>query len=321
MTTSAEQSLRRLPDFFLVGHSKSGTTALYEMLRSHPQIFMPDLKEPVYFASELPRQAHRYSAPATLNEYLSLFEAARADQRIGEASASYLWSRSAAGRIAEAQPAARIIAILREPASFLRSLHLQCVQSHYESEKDFRRALALEDSRREGKNIPPRSLWPQVLLYSEHVRYVEQLSRYAALFPPEQMLVLIYEDFRRENEATVRRVLRFLEVEDSLAIEPVEANPTVRMRSQRLDELVHAVSVGAGPVSRAAKVTMKTLLPRPMRRRALTATHRHILVGEPESPDAELMLDLHRRFKAEVVALSEYLGRDLITLWGYDSIA
>ncbi len=40
----------RVPDFFIVGHPKCGTTALYEMLRRHPQIFMPDIKEPWFFA-------------------------------------------------------------------------------------------------------------------------------------------------------------------------------------------------------------------------------------------------------------------------------
>ena len=321
MTTSAEPPRGRLPDFFLVGHSKSGTTALYEMLRRHPQIFMPDLKEPVFFASELPRQAHRYTAPATLEEYLALFAPAGPDQRVGEASASYLWSHSAAARIAAAQPQARIIAILREPASFLRSLHLQCVQSHYESEKNLEKALALEPSRREGRNIPPRSLWPQVLLYSEHVRYVEQLQRYRAVFAPEQMLVLIYDDFRTDNEGTLRRVLRFLEVDDTVAIEPVEANPTVRMRSQTLDELVHAVSVGGGPASQALKRTLKALLPQRLRRRALKATRRHLVATEPDSPDARLMLEIRGRYRGEVEALSEYLDRDLITLWNYDSAA
>jgi len=321
MTASAEPpSGGRLPDFFIVGHSKSGTTALYEMLRRHPQIFMPDLKEPVFFASELPRQAHRYVAPATLEEYLSLFSAAESDQRIGEASASYLWSVSAAGRIAQARPDARIVAILREPASFLRSLHLQCVQSHYESEKDLRTALSLEPARRQGQNIPPRSLWPQVLLYSEHVRYVEQLRRYHAVFPAEQVLVLIYDDFRRENEATVRRVLRFLDVDDTRGVEVVEANPTLRMRSQRLDESLHALSVGPGPVSRALGATVKSVLPKGFRRRALLATQRRLVVAEPESPDAELMLELKRKYKPEVLALSEYLDRDLITLWGYERI-
>ena len=97
----------RLPDFFIVGHAKSGTTALYEMLRSHPQIFMPQLKEPWFFASDMqPRfQPPRGGAlPRTLAEYSELFAAAHAGQRIGEASSSYLWSRTAAQRIAEVRP-------------------------------------------------------------------------------------------------------------------------------------------------------------------------------------------------------------------------
>ena len=73
MTASTDP---RVPDFFIVGHPKSGTSALYEALRSHPQIFMPELKEPVYFATELARQAHRYTAPSTLEDYLSLFAGA-----------------------------------------------------------------------------------------------------------------------------------------------------------------------------------------------------------------------------------------------------
>src|SRR6266487_3409418 len=86
----------RIPDFFIVGHAKSGTTALYEMLRRHPQIYMPDFKEPWFFATDMrPRfmPARAGALPQTLEEYMSLFAGARPDQRAGEASASYLWSR------------------------------------------------------------------------------------------------------------------------------------------------------------------------------------------------------------------------------------
>src|SRR5437588_5962186 len=145
MTTSTEQPRElqrgRVPDFFIVGHHKSGTTALYEMLRRHPQIFMPDLKEPRFFASDLRPQFEPKSsgiAPRTWEDYLDLFAAARPEQRVGEASPAYLRSSVAAEAIAAAQPGARCIAILREPASFVRSLHLQLVQEHAELEKDLR---------------------------------------------------------------------------------------------------------------------------------------------------------------------------------------
>jgi hypothetical protein len=312
--------LTRLPDFFIVGHPKCGTTALYEILRRHPQIYMPACKEPWFFASELrvrtpPRPE---GTPATLAEYLSLFEAARPEQRVGEASAQYLWSRTAADAIAEVDPGARVVALLREPASFLHSLHLQFLETYVETEGDLRKALALEPERRQGRRIPQYSYWPAALLYSEHVRYVEQLRRYYATFAPERILVLIYDDFRRDNESVVRTVLRFLEVDDSAPIHTVEANPTVRARSQRLNELVHAVGVGRGPVSLAVKGSVKALTPAKLRRRALYAVQRQVVFAKPSPPDEALMAELRVRFKPEVVALSEYLNRDLVSLWGYD---
>jgi hypothetical protein len=322
MTVSAELPVR-VPDFFIVGHPKCGTTALYEMLRRHPQIYLPALKEPAYFATDLRSRFQRPSTgqlPQTLQDYCALFADAAPAQRAGEASSGYLVSRTAARNIAELQPDARAIAILREPASFLRSLHLQLLQNHVETQRDLRRALALEPARRQGRRIPRRSPRPQALLYSERVRYVEQLGRYREHLGEDRLLVMIYDDLRRDNEAAVRRVLRFLGVDDTLAVAPTEANPTVRVRSQQLDDLVHAVSVGRGPLSRAAKASIKALTPAGLRRAALRATQRRVVLSTPPPADEALMLELRRRFAPEVVALSEHLDRDLVSLWGYDSL-
>jgi hypothetical protein len=327
MTASTEDSTAgrtrqtRAPDFFIVGHPKCGTTALYEMLRVHPQIYMPDLKEPWFLASDMrPRFQPPRSAPPlqTLEEYFALFSEAAPQQRAGEASSSYLLSHTAAGEIAELCPDARIIAILREPASFLASLHNQLLRTHVETEKDLKRAIELDIPRREGKKVPRRSHRPQLLRYSDHVRYVEQLQRYRAALPAEQMLVLIYDDFRRDNEGTVRSVLRFLDVDDGIAISPLDANPTrQRMRSQLIDEVVNMVSVGRGLPARAAKAGIKTLTSDQLRSNALRVARRRVIHGEPEPADEKLARELRARFKDEVVALSEYLDRDLVELWGY----
>jgi hypothetical protein len=324
---------KRVPEFFIVGHAKCGTTALYEMLRRHPQIYLPDYdggagKEPWFFSRDNPQPqttsersvAFTGRRPMTLEEYLSLFAEAALDQRIGEASTSYLWSRTAAARIAEVQPDARIIAILREPASFLRSLHLQLLQNHHEVEGNFRKAVALDDARREGRHIPRESYWPGALIYSDRVRYVEQLQRYRAHFPAEQMLVIIYDDFRSDNEATVRRVQRFLGVDDSLPIEALDVNPTIGVRSVRLHNLLSTVRRGRGPVSGAVKATVKTITPWRWRDRVLYPLRSRVLYGAPPAPDESFMNELRRRFKPEVVALSEYLDRDLVRLWGYDDV-
>jgi Sulfotransferase family len=312
---------QRVPDFFIVGHPKSGTTALYQMLVRHPQVHMP-VKEPRFFTPELRSRflSSRVSRllpsqlPDTLDSYLALFANAAPEQLVGEASPSYLRSSHAAERIAAVAPDARIIAIFREPASFLRSFHLQSVHNHVETQKDFRRAIELEPERRKGRRIPRLSQTPQTLLYSDHVRYTEQLRRYHAHFPPEKVLVLIYDDFRNDNAGTVRRVLDFLEVQDIPPIEPVRTRPLPAIRSLTLHQLGRAVTLvrrgrGKGPRT-----------PGSGRHSRLSSLWKRAVYKPALSPDESFMIELRRRFKGEVLALGEYMDRDLVSLWGYDRL-
>lgn len=311
----------RLPDAYVVGHPKCGTTAMYEMLFQHPQVF-PGVKEPRYFASEMhyrdtPRPG---GTPKTLDEYKEWFREAGPDQRIVDVSPWYLWSQSAAGLIATARPDARIIAILREPASFLSSLHRQLLQLHVESETDFRRALELEEARREGRKIPANTYWPKTLLYSDYVRYAEQLSRYRAVFPPGQMMVLIYDDFRTDNEGTMREVLRFLGVDDTAPFVLRESNPSAQVRARHLHNLMRTLSVADGPASRMAKRSITAITPARSRHRVQRVIRRRVVFGRPRPNDQELVAELRHRFKPEVEAISDLLGRDLVGQWGYDRL-
>jgi len=314
----ADGGTRRAPDFFIVGHPKSGTSALFQMLRSHPQLHMPR-KEPSFFVPELwPPGWARYEHG--IDDYLAYFDAATPDQLIGEATTSYLWSHQAAARIAQAQPDARIIAILREPASFLRSLHLQFVRSNVETESDLRAALALDRERAEGRRLPPNSTRPQALVYSDHVRYVEQLRRYESAFGRERMLILIYEDFRADNAWAVREVLRFLQVaDDAVPTQPIEANRATGVRSPRLHDLVRSVYLGRSRATKPLKEAIKAVTPRSARHRAVAVANR-MQRSAPPPVDRSLTRELRRRFKPEVESISEYLGRDLVSFWGYDGV-
>jgi hypothetical protein len=321
----AHASAGRVPDFFIVGHEKCGTTALDLMLKSHPGIYLPDAKEQRFFAPELRGvKAGRDAArPHTFERYLMVFAEAGEDQLVGDASPQYLRSRGAAQRIADVRPDAKIIAILREPASFLRSYHMQWVQNNVESERSFRKALALEPERRAGRRIPRTCRVPENLFYSQHVSYVEQLQRYRAAFPAEQLLVLIYDDFRRDNVATVREVLRFLELDDEVPIAAVETKPLKAVRSPLLKRLADSARTarenpaGAGPLGRA----VNALTPELLRSDGFRARWRGVVFKAAPAPDEELMRELRRRFKPEVEALSDYLGRDLVGEWGYRDVA
>lgn len=303
-----------MPDFFIVGHAKSGTSALHRMLSAHPQIHMPR-KEPSFFVPELLAAADkRY--PNGISDYMALFAGATPDQLVGESTTWYLWSKSAAARIAAARPDARIIAILREPASYLRSLHLQFLRTDIENERDFRAALELEGERAQGRRMPRSSTRPQLLLYSEHVRYVEQLRRYHDVFDPAQVLILIYDDFRADNEGTIRRIERFLGVDDTVPVDPVTVNPAAGVRSVRLNWMVRSVYIGDTAVGRIARSAIKSVTSQRMRHGALGAVRR-AQVASPPPADSRFDEELRRRFRGEVESLSDYLDRDLVALWKY----
>ena len=305
MTGSADAG-GRVPDFFIVGHQKSGTSALYEMLRTHPQVFMPDLKEPKFFGADLPARTEpdpSRGLPATLADYRALYRDA-GSRVAGDASPTYINSRLAAREIAGQRPDAKVIAIFREPASFIRSLHLQMVQSRVEDETDLGRALEGESVTRGGETVRR---------YSDQVRYTEQIERFEESFPPEQLMVLIYDDFRADNAATLRRVLAFLGVDEELELKAQEVNPAVRVRNPGLDRMVHRVSAGSGPFSRA----VKRVTPQGIRRRALQATQQKLLWAEPQAADEQFMAQLRERFRGEVDRFGAHIGRDLIGLWGY----
>jgi len=298
------------------------------MLRGHPGVFMSEVKEPQFFAtdqrSRLSRRGEQPSArrPRTLDGYTALFAAAGAEQLVGEASPQYLRSRAAPSAIAALRPDARIIAILREPASFLRSFHLQMVSSRVETETDFKTAIALEDDRRAGRRIPRGCHHPDALLYSDHVRYVEQLRRYHDLFPAEQVLVLVYEDYRRDNEATVRRVRRFLGVDDTHPIETVDTKPLNAVRSRPLHQLLGMGRRARNNPAAASRVehVVNALTPSLLRNDVFRRRWHKLVYARPEPPDEAFMRELRARFKPEVQALGDYLGRDLMSTWGYDEL-
>jgi hypothetical protein len=300
-----------VPDFFIVGHAKCGTSAIYRILRRHPQVFMA-VKEPRYFTPEL-RSRFRRLAPQsgadTLDAYKALFARARPDQLAGEATPSYLRSHEAAARIAGANPRARIVALFREPASYLRSFHQQALFNNFESETDLRKALELEAARRQGRRVPLLSHSPQSLLYMDHVKYVEQLSRYEAVFPPEQILTLIYEDFRADNEAVVRQILRFLGLDDALELKPIKTPPVPAVRSPLAQQLVWLSANLAYRRGKGDAVGRPTKI---LRRLAYR--------DRQPPPDEQLTRELRARVKGEVVALGEHLGLDLVSRWGYGEV-
>jgi len=293
---------RRRPDFFIVGAPKSGTTALYEYLRQHPDVFMSDPKEPNYFGADLER---RRTPRIGLDEYLSYFAAAGDAKRIGEASVRYLHSRTAASEIAEFAPHARAIIMLRDPVEMMYAMHGELVYIGAEDITDFAAALRAEEDRRQGRRIPPGANKPAALQYRDSARFAEQVDRYFAALGRDRVLVLIYDDFRDDTPGTYRRVLEFLGVDPSFVPNMAVVNPSKQPRSRLLTRLI---SSPPGWVRRIAAAVLPPRQRKRLFRRALALNSR----TAPRQPlDPQLRARLRAEFAPEVRRLGELIGRDL----------
>jgi len=310
------------PSFFIAGNSKSGTTALFRFLDAHPDVFMSEPKEPNYFATDFcndPNPAGSFH-PQTEDEYLALFEPAGPAQLCGEASACYLYSQAAPAAIAKFAPDARIIVILREPVAFLASYHLQMLQNPVtegETERDFATALALEAERRAG-NVPRGCLIPELLYYRERVRYAHHLERLYESFDRRQVLVLIYEEYERDNRAAYREVLEFLGLDPGFEPDFERHNEGAKLRSRRLQgafkKMTHGEEWGVW-----VKAIARTTMPRPARSKLQQIVLERIVFRPKPSVDPALAAALRAEFAPEMERCGELIERDLIGLWGYDA--
>jgi hypothetical protein len=227
--------MRKIPNLFLVGAARSGTTSLWRCLQSHPQVFMPGgllQKEPAYFSS-LKRSRFK-----RLESYLALF--APADERhlwVGEASTAYLTDPDSARRIHEYNPEARIIIMLRHPAQRAYSLYNWMVQEGYEYAGTFAEALKLED-KRIAMAIPNciESEYYYNYLYFHSGLYSEQVKRYVDLFK-DRVLIVKFEDYFGDFSREFERICRFLNVE---TLDAPDRKPGDDLASANQSKRVHS---------------------------------------------------------------------------------
>lgn len=212
---SATSRVRPLPDFLIVGAQKAGTTALYSYLRRHPTIVGPWWKEVSFFDRHFWRGESWYRGhfPSRLQTWL-VRRRTRVDPVAGEASPGYLFHPFAPERVRRLLPDARLIALLRDPVD--RAL------SHYHHEValgreslTFEEAIEREPDRMSGELERMRDpayfshAWWN-FTYLGRGRYAEQLARWLAVFPHEQLLILPSEELLEQPARTYARVLEFL---------------------------------------------------------------------------------------------------------------
>jgi hypothetical protein len=290
----------RLPTFFVAGAGKAGTTSLHSYLAQHPDIFMSPVKEPCFFADEI-RCGHRSKSfekhvrdriPSDLAGYLGLFENVRDEKAIGESSAAYLWSETAAANIHASVPGAKIILILRDPAErafsqYLHQLSVGLTKSSFREHLD--RCLHADRT--------PLSIYHPFL---EAGLYSAQVQRFLDHFPRQQIRIYWYEEAWRDHCALFRDLFEFLGVDPDF--QPDTSQRILERRSPR--------AVGAHYWLKRMNLwyPLRSLVPESLRMRMGAAFFRKGKALQMDASARQFLIDYYR---GDILKLATKLDRDL----------
>jgi hypothetical protein len=290
---------RAMPNFFIVGAARCGTTSLFDALGQHPDVFCCPVKEPNFFATELAERPHvvesarrrgvllapgmaslavlpRVAITLDYDTYLSLFSGWAGQRAVGEASTAYLMSPRAAAEIARRRPDGRIIVVLRHPVERARS------------EAQMHAQLGREEGG--GPDVIAASL------------YAPQVRRFLEAFPREQILFLRFENMLAEPAATLKRVFRHIGVDP-------EAAAGITLRHENKSRQVRFEGFNRMLFRSGLRGVLAHILPASLRR----AIARRYYKTAPASPDAgtadpAISLAL---FRADIEETGRLIGEDL----------
>jgi hypothetical protein len=274
-----------LPNFLVIGAMKGGTSSLYRYLREHPQVFMPSVKEPLFFSSNWNRG---------LEWYERLFDKAGQAIAIGEASTeytSYPHQSEVPMRIAKTLPEVRFVYILRHPVERMMSEYHYNLVRGLERDPSADRAL-LGDS-----------------TYCNVSCYAMQIEQYLEYFSRDQLLLVKSEDLKSERVQTLRRVYEFLGVDSSWqpANLSEEYQTSSKKRPRRAVDHALRMIPGYRRVASVAPMSLKRVKYRMTTRKA---------PPKPALSDGARR-ELEDRLRVDVRRLRQYMGDDF-DAWGLD---
>ncbi len=297
-----------LPNFLVIGSGRSGTTSLHHYLRQHPEVFVPSVKAPSYFYAldEPPQAVQREQATRThfvrdLDAYEALFEGWMGEAAIGEVSPAYLASVRVAGRVREALPDVRLIAVLRDPIERVHARYVARRRDGLESQPTFDALVdaELNSSPTFGMCDVPADTAGTYLAggFVSHI-----LQTHLELASPDRIRCLLFDDLRREHSRVMSDIFAFLGVDPNIAID------TDTRHNRSGGTIANPLTRAVWRHSSGARSALRPFVPASMRDRtfhlATRSTRRAVISPETQRRLASL-------YRPEVDRLAQILGRDL----------
>ncbi len=296
------------PNAFILGVPKAGTTSLARYLGSHPDVFVPETKEPNHYLLRVHPHNAVGPAPERVIEFMlqrfsvsdvegftNLYApGASCSVRI-DASVRYLYHPEALEEIARDQPGARHIVVLRDPAERALS-HWRMNRGYHLEPLGFADALAAEDER-------VAAGWGWDWHYRRVGTYAPQLRELFRLISRDQVLVLFYGDFLRDPRGTLGTCFEHMGVRADV---DVDMSKSYLLPSQPRWAMLHRMLLHP---------TKVRSLVRKLPAGAWVSDHVQRLNAQPVRPvHPEVLEELRQGCEADLEALAELLDMSSPTL-------
>lgn len=296
-----------IPNFHILGAPKSGTSAMSAYLTEHPNVFMSDPKETMYWASDFPGIQKQMPGLKTLDDYLGLFkDCSQQHSIVGEATTYYLMSSVAVRQILDFNPDSRFLVMLRNPVDFAPAFHNEKRFDRIENVADFNTAWELQQDRAAGRHIPASCCQPEFLQYGNVGAFGSQVTALKKLVARDKLQIILFDDFAADTRATYVRVLKFLGLADDGRTEFPRINERKAPRYQSLNALYHTNNKFLRHVVHAVRSRARHIAPL-----------RNLWKSVESKPREKTKIDQQTReklavyFEKEIRLLGDSLGRNL----------
>lgn len=284
------------PNFLGIGTAKAGTTTMFEILKQHPQIFLPDVKEVCFFDEKYDKG---------LDWYLRHFTGVKDEKAIGEITPYYIYDKTVPKKISEDLGAdIKLILILRNPADRAYSNYIMTSARGLDN-RSFKEAV---DNENKSKNNLQN--YPVKIHYINRGFYDVQVERYRKYFDQEKMLVLLFEeDILKNRKKTFKKIFKFLEVDDYDLFTDIDSKPAAKWRSDKINYLLNTPNI--------INQSVKKLLPQ--RNIRMMIKHKLIKVNTKKMANRKEFKELRKHlidnvYKESILNLEKILNRDL-SVW------
>lgn len=292
------------PNFFIVGYPKTGTFPLTKNLEHHPRCFMARELQPCYFSKDLANNRKNYS----WEEYIALYEGATKEHiAIGELSTQYIQSDVALNEIFQFNENARIIVIVRNPVDLVNSLHLYRINLGNETVKDFEKVWKLQETRKNGKNLPVKGWSPALWDYKKLLSVGDHMEKLMSIFPSDQFKCIVYDDLEKDMKKTYQEVLEFLGLPLDNKEDLHQLSEYKKIKAPKMIKRLRSLRRAIEPMVRQGKKILGV-----QRFGIMDSLVKRNTLSESEKPlSPKMRALLVEEFRDQVDKLSGIIGRDL----------